>query len=213
MPTRGEIAAAFDAIAGEFDATRTRPWRETIAFARELGSAANVLDLGCGNGRNLAVLRERGRAVGLDASAGLLARATAKAGHGSLVRGDAVALPFADASFDAVHCVATLHHLPSEGERRQCAREAARVLRPDGLALFSVWAHEQERFRSGPQDVDVPWRRPGGLAVPRFYHLFREGELVVLAASAGLAVERVWREGDNHVVLAAKRPAGKATSR
>ncbi len=206
MPTRAEVATAFDAIADEFDATRTRPWRETLQFETALPRTANVLDLGCGGGRNLAVFAQRGhRVVGLDASSRLLARATAKAGRGGLVRGDVVALPFADASFDAVHCVAAIHHLAAAEERRQGAVEAARVLRLGGLVLFSAWAHEQDRFASGPADVDVPWRCADGRVVPRFYHLFREGELASLVRDAGLVVEAVWRERDNHVVLAAKR--------
>ena len=101
--------------------------------------------------------------------------------------------------------MAALHHLPSEGERRQSAAEVARVLRPGGLALFSVWAHEQDRFASGPADVDVPWRRSDGRVVPRFYHLFREGELAAMVRDAGLVVEAAWSERDNHVVLGAKR--------
>ena len=205
MTTRGEVAAAFDAIADEFDASRTRPWRETLQFETALPRAAKVLDLGCGNGRNLAVFSERGHVVvGLDASAGLLACA-AKRGRRGLVRGDVIALPFSDASFDAVHTVAALHHLPSEGERCKSVTEVARVLRLGGLALFSVWAHEQDRFASGPADVDVPWRRSDGRVVPRFYHLFREGELAAMVRDAGLVVEAAWSERDNHVVLAAKR--------
>jgi len=206
VPTRGEIAAAFDAIAAEFDASRTHPWRETLTFASFLPLAAKVLDIGCGSGRNRAALAERGAiVVGIDASAGLLARAAAKMGTGSLVRGDAVALPFAGASFDAVHCVAAVHHLPSERDRRQSVREVARVLRPNGLALFSVWAHEQDRFRYGPVDVEAPWQRSDGHVVPRFYHLFRDGELQGLVRDAGLTVNAAWREGDNHVVIAAKK--------
>ena len=216
MPTRGEIAANFDGIADEFDAARPRPWRETIAFERELPPRSRVLDLGCGSGRNVAFLAERGHPIaGLDASAQLLKLAAAKVGRSALVRADAVALPFSAATFDAVHCVATLHHLPSETERRQVVREIVRVLRPGGPVLLSVWALEQERFQStvgehvrkgdaAVADVSVPWRRSDGRVVPRFYHLFHEGELEGLMPGA-LAVVRAWREGDNHVLLVAKR--------
>ena len=207
MPTRGEIAASFDAIATEFDASRARPWPETLAFADELPPNSRVLDLACGGGRNLAFLRERGhRVIGFDAAIQLLRIAAAKVGGSNLVRGDAVMLPFAANTFDAVHCVAALHHLPSEDERREGVREIARVLRPGGVALLSVWALEQERFAGAPgADVIVPWRRSDGRDVPRFYHLHRSGELESVVLAADLAVVRARRMGDNHVVLAAKR--------
>lgn len=217
MPFRAEIARVFDAIAEEFDATRTRPWPETLAFEARLPRGATVLDLACGNGRNLLALEERGHTVvGLDASAGLLARAAANGASGRVLRGDLVALPFRSSSFDAVHCVAALHHLPSEDERLRGLREAARVVRPRGLLLFSAWAFEQDRFRATrgkrrhkggdvTTDVYVPWRRSDGRVFQRYYHLFREGELEGLVPHAGLVVDRAWREGDNHVALAVKR--------
>lgn len=206
MPTRGEIAATFDAIAGEFAATRVRPWPETIAFIGRIPARSRVLDLGCGNGRNLVTIREAGHAVvGLDASRGLLGFA-AKAGSRHLVRGDAVALPFRDETFDAVHAVAAIHHMPTPEDRRQFLSEAHRVLHRGGVVLVSAWALEQSRFQdSDAQDRSVPWRRPDGSAVQRFHHLFQAGELSSLATDSGLAVERRWREGGNHVVLAAKK--------
>lgn len=212
VPTRREIAAAYDEIADEYTARRPMPWPETYAFERRLRPGASVLDLGCGGGRNLVFFAQRGHpVVGLDASGALLRNTAAKAGSGRLVRGDAVRLPFRPRSFDAVHCVAILHHLPSEAERRQAVEEVVRVLRPGGLVMVSVWAldrpsrSEVEGNRSGDApsaDVFVPWHRADGHVVQRFYHLFREGELAALLTNAGLELVDSRREGDNHVVVA-----------
>jgi SAM-dependent methyltransferase len=74
-----------------------------------------VLDVACGPGnftREFAqVVGPGGLAVGIDASPTMLARAVADTPVGAVayVRGDAVALPFRDASFDAVCCFAALH--------------------------------------------------------------------------------------------------------
>jgi SAM-dependent methyltransferase len=74
-----------------------------------------VLDVACGPGnftREFAqVVGPGGLAVGIDASATMLARAVADtpAGAVAYVRGDAERLPFRDASFDAVCCFAALN--------------------------------------------------------------------------------------------------------
>lgn len=81
-----------------------------------LSPGDDVLDVACGPGN---FTREFGRstgsgglAVGIDASPTMLARAVRDSeGHANVafVRGDAVRLPFCDASFDAVCCFAALH--------------------------------------------------------------------------------------------------------
>jgi len=76
-----------------------------------------VLDVACGPGnftREFAgIVGDGGLAVGIDASPTMLARAVADTGRAgevvAYVRGDAVRLPFRDASFDAVCCFAALH--------------------------------------------------------------------------------------------------------
>jgi ubiquinone/menaquinone biosynthesis C-methylase UbiE len=105
-----------------------------------------VLDVGCGSG---AVTREiarrvggRGVAVGLDPSPALLAVArelAKKAGFGDSVEfreGNALRLPFGDASFDAVVCVTVLSHVP-RGEA--AVPEFVRVLKSGGrLGVFDL---------------------------------------------------------------------------
>ena len=87
---------------------------------------ARTLDVACGTGfltRHL-----RGRVVGIDASAGMLAESRATHAH-PLVRGDAFALPFQDGSFDRVFTGHFYGHLLPEqrarflGEGRRVAQE------------------------------------------------------------------------------------------
>jgi SAM-dependent methyltransferase len=100
-----------------------------------------VLDVACGPGnftREFAsVVGAAGLAVGIDASPTMLARAVADTPGGEVayVRGDAVALPFRDASFDAVCCFAALHLFD---EPFEALDHMTRVLTPGGrIAIFT----------------------------------------------------------------------------
>src|SRR4051812_28422471 len=95
-----------------------------------------VLDVACGPGnftREFAsIIGPAGLAVGIDASATMLARAVEDPrGRERIayVRGDAVALPFRDASFDAVCCFAALHLFADPGAALD---HMTRVLTPGG---------------------------------------------------------------------------------
>lgn len=100
-----------------------------------------VLDVACGPGnftRHFAhAVGPEGLAVGIDASPTMLARAMADTAQDNIayVRGDAVRLPFRDASFDAVCCFAALHLF---SEPFVALHHMVRVLTPGGrLALFT----------------------------------------------------------------------------
>jgi SAM-dependent methyltransferase len=108
-----------------------------------------VLDVACGPGnftREFAqIVGEPGLAVGIDASPTMLARAVADTPDGSIayVRGDAVDLPFRDASFDAVCCFGALHLF---ADPDSALDHMTRVLTPGGrIAILTSC-----RLRSAP---------------------------------------------------------------
>jgi SAM-dependent methyltransferase len=99
----------------------------------ELSPADRLLEMGCGEGGNLYHLRDRGRLrVGIDASAKKAAFAARHANARALVA-DAAALPFGEASFDAVLIRDLLHHVRDRG---RVLAEARRVLRHGGKLLL-----------------------------------------------------------------------------
>ncbi len=107
-----------------------------------VGEGEDVLDVGSGTG-TLAIAAARrvgagGSVAGIDPSPERVARATGKARRakvGATFReGIAQAIPWPDASFDAVLCTLVLHQLPADGLHGAFA-EFRRVLRPRGRLL------------------------------------------------------------------------------
>ena len=96
-----------------------------------------VLDFGCGHAMASVVMARQGaRVTAFDLSSGYLAEARQRAAHNEvrlgLLQADGNRLPFASGSFDRIWGNAILHHL----DLPAVAAEIARVLTPDGWAVF-----------------------------------------------------------------------------
>jgi SAM-dependent methyltransferase len=102
--------------------------------------------------------------------------------HGSLsIRGDACALPYANAAFDRAFSLLVLHFIP---DAARAAAEMRRVVRPGGTVAAAVWDNyggqqftrmlwdiagvlypsvERPYFRplNGPNEMAIPWRELG----------------------------------------------------
>jgi SAM-dependent methyltransferase len=104
-------------------------------------AGAMVLDVGCGPGFWTRQLARRGyatSAVDLTDRAVDLTRASLAIFDlaADVRQGDAEALPFADATFDGVVSHGVIHHTPNTAT---CVKEIARVLKPGGQAVVSVY--------------------------------------------------------------------------
>ncbi len=98
------------------------------ALDKTRSGAASLLEVAAGAGFAPAKIRER-LSPELDLTITLLDRArTHLNGHERAVTGDALALPFADRSFDLVSCNLFVHHLTPD-ELQRFVREALRVCR------------------------------------------------------------------------------------
>ena len=134
-----EVAAMFDGVARRYDVTNTvmsmgldHRWRRHTRHCLELSAGQTVLDLAAGTGVSTAELRSSGAdVIGCDFSIGMLAAGRANKGRRGVpfVAGDAMHLPFADASFDAATISFGLRNVKDPG---LALREMARVVRPGG---------------------------------------------------------------------------------
>ncbi len=108
-------------------------WREYAAKHLALSPSSKVLDVACGTGDFVRLLRSMGHScVGVDFSYGMLRSSDQK----GLVQADATALPFGDESFDGLTCGFALRNFVSLDD---VFGEMARVLRSGAkIALVEV---------------------------------------------------------------------------
>jgi SAM-dependent methyltransferase len=162
----------------------------TVDFAQfPIAPGERVLDLGCGGGRHAFELFRRGaHVVACDYSLDELRQvatmfyAMSVSGEvpadasATVVRGDIVALPFPDGSFDAVIVAEVLEHIPDD---ERAMGEIARILRPGGRLAVTVprWWPEQ-----------INWALPGEYQhVPGGHiRIYRGDQLKARLAAAGV---------------------------
>jgi ubiquinone/menaquinone biosynthesis C-methylase UbiE len=129
------------------EATGLGRWRRKLT-ARVGGRA---LDLGCGTGRNLALLPPG--AVGIDPCRESVAAARRRAPEARLVVGRAEALPFRDDAFDSVVCGLVLC---SVGEPARALHEVRRALKPAGTLHLLEHVRGTHPWHARLQDAVQP---------------------------------------------------------
>ena len=163
---------------------RERALRNRFLDLAAIESGQRVLDIGCGTGSQLLLLKQRYpdvEAVGIDGDPKALARAVAKAAkQRAAIRFEealAMRLPFGDAHFDRVLSSLMLHHLTRD-EKLATLREVRRVLRP-GASFHLV-------------DFAAPRTAIARIATHLFHHDERmgdnlDGQIPALLREAGFA--------------------------
>src|SRR5690242_16794694 len=122
---------------GDFFAANTARAIEPLLDGAGVGAGQAVLDVACGPGHVAAGAARRGaRVIGVDLSREMVARAARAHPEIHFREGDAEALPFGAAEFDAVVCNFGLGHFPRP---EVAAKELARVLRPGGRLALTWW--------------------------------------------------------------------------
>jgi demethylmenaquinone methyltransferase/2-methoxy-6-polyprenyl-1,4-benzoquinol methylase len=220
----------YDALSAALSFWQDPRWRAALVRAAAPQAGQRVLDVATGTGMVAAELLARAdcSVVGIDQSPEMLARArerfaSAQPASVELIEGQAEALPFADASFDALTFTYLLRYVD---DPPATLRELARVVRPAGRVAsleFGVptWPPAYVAWRLYTA-IGLPtlgrlasreWAQVGrflGPSIRGFYARHPLQQIVSYWEQAGLQDIRVQRMslGGGVIISATKRPAG-----
>ena len=194
MPDRGEIEGFYPAdywwnarrsggLKKLESVYRKLALRDHVAFITKAAGnrSVDVLDVGCGSGTLLGLLKHRGfRVTGLDFSAE--AAAIAKAENGvDVAVGSLEEAHFPAESFDVVTLFHVMEHVTNP---RLVLAEVSRVLKPNGVAILQVPNIESWQFK-------IFGARWYGLDIPRHVIDYSRNSMLKLLADSGFVVNRI----------------------
>jgi len=191
----------YNLIAEDFSRTRWNIWSEFNVFRDFIREGDKILDVGCGNGRLLELLKDKKiNYTGVDVSEKLIEVAKKRYPQNNFLVADNLNLPFSDNNFDKVFSIAVLHTIPSQDLRKKATSELKRVLKTGGFLIVTVWDMWRKdifplllrhsflkligKSKLDFGDAFVPWASK----TKRFYHFFTKKELQSLVEITGFSI-------------------------
>jgi tRNA (uracil-5-)-methyltransferase TRM9 len=201
-----DIKNAYDQVADHFNLTRKRALpSQLIDFKQYLANGQQVLDLGCGSGRIIRILKDfKIDCVFTDISEKQLNYARkeerGKIKNAEFIVQDVLDSSFPENKFDVIFCVATFHHLKTRKARIQFLKNVYSWLKPEGYFLMTNWNLMQKRYlkyifnskKRSWNDFIIPYKdNRGNNMADRYYHSFTHQELNKLLVKVGFKIEKL----------------------
>ncbi len=200
---KAHVNDIYENIANNFSDKRYTSWDWIDKFIYLLPLQSNILDIGCGNGRNMKY--DNYNFYGVDNCLKFIE--LAKQVSPNVYLSDMTSLPFEDNLFDAIISIASFHHLSNNIRREQCLSELYRVLKPGGKILLSIWSINQShnkkldnKFTYG--DNIVPFKNNKGENIGnRYYYIFQLDEIYNLLTKYFTIETHDWIHGNEVFIL------------
>jgi len=205
-------------VAESWERFRKKPMKEVIEFLN--GFDDNVLDLGCGNGRNFIKMNDRAvngaasfsnakniapsetgvprpkinkTVFGIDFSEKLLRYAKSNA-EKQKIRACLIKADISELPLKDnsfnIVVFTSALHCLKKSDRKKCLEELKRVLKNKGRALITVWNRMQPRFFFGKKERHIPWKI-GNKTFMRYYYLFSKRELRKVLEEHGFRIIKI----------------------
>lgn len=182
---------AYDKIADDYRTRNSTPFytEEYDVFLKFIGEKRNILEIGCGIGRDAEELIKKGFTyTGIDASWGMLALARERIGAGNFKRMDFYVLDFPDGSFDGFWASAAFLHAPKD-RVKDALSEARRILTPHGIGFISM------KEKTVMDEGIIHEAKAGG--IERYFSFYSEGEFEKIIRESGFEILAMHKKQEN----------------
>lgn len=191
----------WDAIAARWAEYKNRPSPEVENFLKN--KEGEILDLGCGSGRNFQAFPKNSSIYAFDFSKEMLKFATRKAKKiGLKIKTFYLSsnkIPFEGDFFDSGICIAVLHCIPTKKARQKMICELYRVLKRGAEALIMVWSKSSPRLKNKPKETFVPWISAG--IKKRYTYIYDKEEIGEKVKKAGFEIIKIWENENINVIV------------
>ncbi len=150
--------SCYNNFAKDYDNKRKNHWVPLHNFLQDLESLdyrfdGIIIDLGCGNGRNLPLLKASNNSVlGIDKSLEFLNIAKNRndlQDHNiHFLLSDMLTLPIRPSSINSIFAIASIHHVMDKSDRSRIMAFCNSILKRNGYIVMSVWRRFQKKYRT-----------------------------------------------------------------
>jgi ubiquinone/menaquinone biosynthesis C-methylase UbiE len=197
------VKTIYENIANNFSDKRYNSWDWIDNFIDSNLIGSYILDIGCGNGRNMKNLNYN--FYGVDNCSNFIE--LAKQVSSNVFLSDMTKLEFHDDFFDAIISIASFHHLSNNERRIDCLKEMKRVLKPNGKILLSIWSINQSHNKKLDNKFNyginmVPFKdNKGNIIGNRYYYIFQIDEITELLSQFFNIEKHEWIHGNEIFIL------------
>lgn len=190
-------------IAKDWNEFRIKTVKEVKEFLKD--KKGNILDLGCGTGRNF--VKINGTIYGVDFSKEMIKFARINAKEEGIKAEFLISsfgnLGFESDFFDSAIYIAALHCVVSKEERKSSLKELLRVLKPNAEVLITVWSKNHKKLVNHPKDATIAWKTKTE-KLHRYYYIYDKEELRELLESVGFEIISIEEDNKNIIVIIRK---------
>ena len=215
------VKDVYNQIASHFDATRYSHWRIVHKYILELEPHIKMLDMGCGNGKNLGIRNDLDQ-YAIDNCENFIKIVNQNYPKVNTSISDVTATSYDNNFFDSIISIAVIHHLATKSRRLDMLTEIIRILKVSGTCMITAWSTEQENKKkflkyiklcsqsdqsdqSDQSNYLIPWTNINKIVSYRFYHLFEKMELEKLLSNfSNIKLITSAYEKDNWIVIIQK---------